>query len=116
MPTVKLVTSQKLVHGDRESLALELTGIAAGELNKPTSVTQAVVTDDTVIAFGGDFTAPSAFIEVTSVGGFSRDVCRRLCAAFCSLLEKYGITPQRVYICFNDKKGEEFGWNSNLLG
>ena len=116
MPTVKLTTSQRLERGDQENLALELTRIVATELGKPVSVTQAVVVDDTVIAFGGDFSAPSAFIALMSIGGLKPDVCRRLSAAFCELLARYGISPQRVYICFNDKKAEEYGWNSTIFG
>lgn len=116
MPVVKLTTSQKLERGDQENLALELTKIVAKELNKPASVTQALVADDAVISFGGNFTSPSAFIALMSIGGLNPDACRRLSAAFCELLGRYGISPQRVYICFNDKKAEEFGWNSTIFG
>ncbi|MBO4630933.1 MAG: hypothetical protein J5858_03325 [Lentisphaeria bacterium] len=116
MPVVKLTTSQKLERGDQENLALELTNIIARELNKPASVTQAIVSDDTVVSFGGNFIAPSAFIAVMSIGGLNRDSCTRLSAAFCELLAKYGISSQRVYICFNDKKAEDFGWNSTVFG
>lgn len=116
MPVVKLTTSQKLERGDQENLALELTRIVAEELNKPASVTQAVVCDDTVVSFGGNFIAPSAFIALMSIGGLNKETCTRLSAAFCDLLAKYGISSQRVYICFNDKKAEEFGWNSSVFG
>ena len=116
MPVVKLTTSQKLERGDQENLALELTAIVAMELNKPAAVTQAIVADNTVISFGGNFMAPSAFIVLMSIGGLNKDACQRLSAAFCDLLAKYGISSQRVYICFNDKKAEEFGWNSTVFG
>ena len=116
MPVVRLTTSRKLERGDQENLALELTNIVARELNKPASVTQAIVSDDTVVAFGGNFTAPSAFIALMSIGGLTPDACKRLSAAFCELLARYGISPKRVYICFNDKKGAEFGWDSKTFG
>ena len=116
MPVVKLTTSRKLERGDQENLAIELTNIVSRELNKPVSVTQAIVSDDNVMAFGGNFIAPSAFIALMSIGGLNPDACKRLSAAFCELLGRYGISSQRVYICFNDKKATEFGWNSSIFG
>ena len=115
MPVVKLVTSLQMERTARENLAVELTNTVARELNKPASVTQAIVTDNEVVAFGGNFIAPSAFIALMSIGGLNPDACKRLSSAFCALLTKYGISSQRVYICFNDKKGEEFGWNSTIF-
>lgn len=116
MPVVKLTTSKKFERAEQEKLAAELIRTAAAELGKPEAVTQAIVSDDTVVSFGGDFSAPSAFIALMSIGGLNRDSCTRLSAAFCKLLAGYGIDPKRVYICFNDKKGEDFGWNSTIFG
>ena len=116
MPVVKLTTSLKMERSDKEKLAVELIQIVAKELNKPASVTQAIVADDSVVAFGGNFASPSAFIALMSIGGLTPDACKRLSAGFCSLLEKSGISPERVYICFNDKKAAEFGWNSTIFG
>ncbi len=116
MPVVKLTTSRKMERSEKEKLAVELTRIVAKELNKPAAVTQAIVAEDSVVAFGGNFAGPSAFIALMSIGGLTPDACKRLSAAFCSLLEKAGVSPERVYICFNDKKAAEFGWNSTIFG
>ena len=116
MPVVRLTTSKTLERSEKEKLAVELTGIVAKELNKPASVTQAIVADDCVVSFGGNFAGPSAFIALMSIGGLTPDACKRLSAGFCALLSKYGVSPERVYICFNDKKAAEFGWNSTIFG
>ena len=115
MPVVRLTTSKTLERSEKEKLAVELTNVVAKELNKPASVTQAIVADDCVVSFGGNFAGPSAFIALMSIG-VTPDACKRLSAGFCALLAKYGVSPERVYICFNDKKAAEFGWNSTIFG
>ncbi|MEI3003102.1 MAG: phenylpyruvate tautomerase MIF-related protein [Victivallales bacterium] len=81
MPTVKLTISKKFDRNEKENLALELTALVAKEIGKPETVTQAIVADDAVVSFGGNFLAPSAFIVVMSVGGLNPEVCKRLSAA-----------------------------------
>ncbi len=115
MPTVKLTISKKFDRNERENLALELTAIVAKEIGKPESVTQAIVEDDATVSFGGNFLAPSAFLVVMSIGGLNHDVCKRLSGALCALLGKYGVSAQRVYINFSEKKGSEWGWNSDTF-
>ena len=115
MPTVKLTISKKFDRNEKENLALELTSIVAKEIGKPESVTQAIVEDDATVSFGGNFLAPSAFLVVMSIGGLNHDVCKRLSAALCGLLGKYGVSAQRIYINFTEKKGPDWGWNSNTF-
>ena len=115
MPTVKLTISQKFEREDKENLAVEISNIVAKELNKPLSVTQAIVADDAIVSFGGNFIAPSAFIVVMSIGGLTPDACKRLSAAFSELLAKYGVSSQRIYINFSEKRGQEWGWNSTIF-
>lgn len=116
MPTVKITISKKFEREDKENLAMEISNIVAKELNKPLSVTQAIVADDATVSFGGNFIAPSAFIVVMSIGGLTPDACKRLSSAFCDLLAKeYGVSSQRVYINFSEKRGQEWGWNSTIF-
>ena len=116
MPTVKLTISQKFDREDKENLAVEISNIVSKELNKPLAVTQAIVADDAIVSFGGNFIAPSAFIVVMSIGGLTPDACKRLTAAMCDLLaKKYGVSSQRVYINFCEKRGTEWGWNSTIF-
>ena len=115
MPTVKLMISKKLDRNEKEDLALRLTSLVAEALGKPESVTQALVLDDAVISFGGNFLAPSAFLEVMSIGGLSPKVCRHLSSVLCGLFADYGVSAQRVYINFNEKRACDWGWNSDTF-
>ncbi len=115
MPTVKLTISKKFDRNEKENLALELTSIVAKEIGKPESVTQAIVEDDACVSFGGNFLAPSAFLAVMSIGGLNQEVCKRLSAAICALLGRYGVSGQRIYINFSEKKAAEWGWNSDTF-
>ena len=67
MPTVKLTISKKFDRNEKENLVLELTALVAKEIGKPETVTQAIVADDAVVSFGGNFLAPSAFIVAGQV-------------------------------------------------
>ena len=82
MPTVKLTISKKFDRNEKENLALELTALVAKEIGKPEAVTQAIIADDAVVSFGGNFLAPSAFLVVMSVGGLPPEVCKRLSARY----------------------------------
>lgn len=112
MPTVKLTISKKFDRNEKENLALELTALVAKEIGKPETVTQAIVADDAVVSFGGNFLAPSAFIVVMSVGGLNPEVCKRLSAALCALLGKYGVSGQRV--TSTSRKNEEMNGAGTL--
>lgn len=115
MPTVKLILSKKLERTEKENAALQLTTLVAKELGKPESVTQAVVTDDAVISFGGNFIAPSAFVVVMNIGPIKPEISKKLSIGICALLNKYGISGQRTYINFCEKHGAEWGWNSEIF-
>ena len=95
MPTVKLTISKKFDRNEKENLALELTALVAKEIGKPETVTQAIVADDAIVSFGGNFLAPSAFIVVMSVGGLNPEVCKRLSSALCTWSESSSLVSWR---------------------
>ncbi len=107
MLTVKLTVSQKLDRTQKEDLAVKVSGLTADEFAGVLQEIQVVVNDDTVVASGGNFLAPSAFAAVISGESLSQEKCDRLSAAYCGLLAGYGISSQRIHICFNGKMRTE---------
>ena len=115
MPTIKLTTSVVLEREAKKTLSIELAKAVAETLGKPLAVTQAIVQDDEVISFGGNFDSDSAFIVVLSIGALNQTNCNALSARLCDLMKQYGVDPKFTYICFNDKRAEEWGCNSKTL-
>lgn len=103
MLTVKLTVAQKLERQQKEDLAVKVLGLTADELAGALPEIQVIINDDTVMSSGGNFLAPSAFAAVISGESLSQKSCIRLSAAYCGLLAGYGISSQRIHICFNGK-------------
>ncbi|MBQ6352114.1 MAG: ABC transporter substrate-binding protein [Lentisphaeria bacterium] len=115
MPTVKVTTSKTLELAQKEALCLELSSAVAGILGKPEAYVQVLVSDDATISFGGSFSVPSAFVAVLSVGEFAPGATRKLSAALGAIFERFGIPPDRLYISFFARRGEEWGWNNTTF-
>jgi len=115
MPTVKVTTSKTLERAQKEALCLELSSAVAGILGKPEAYVQVLVSDDATISFGGSFSVPSAFVAVLSVGEFVPGATRKLSAALGAILERFGIPPDRLYVNFFARRGEEWGWNNTTF-
>ena len=107
MLTVKLTVSQKLERQQKEDLAVKVSGLTADELAGALPEIQVIINDDTVVSSAGNFLAPSAFAAVISGESLSQKSCIRLSAAYCGLLAGYGISSQRIHICFNGKMRTE---------
>jgi len=117
MPLIKVETSAQLDKAKTESLALALSKTIAKALGKPESYVQSIVEDGAAIAFAGKTDAPSAYVLVRGIGGFSPQVNKSASKAICATLEQEaGIEPGRVYINFEDIPASDWGWNGGTFG
>jgi len=115
MPTVKATVSRRLEQAQKEALCLELSSSVADILHKPEVYVQAIVSDDAAISFGGNFSAPSAFVAVMSIGEFPEGANRKLSAALGSIFSRYGVPADRLYINFRSRQGADWGWNNSTF-
>lgn len=116
MPTVQVTTSTKLNTDVKRDLATALSASIAKILYKPEAYVQVVVTDEAIIAFGGQIDLLSAFVRVYSIGDISATSCKQLSADFADIFQKVGMDPAKLYINFCPMSGANWGCNGTTFG
>lgn len=110
MPSIKLETSVSLTKEEKNTLALEITTLAAELLNKPVEYVQVRVEGDVSIAFGGSISDASAFLSIAMIGNIAPDTRASLPEKFGGLLEKYGIDRNKLFLNYTETAPEAWGW------
>lgn len=68
------------------------------------------------VSFAGDMSVPSAYIEVKNVGTLSPEVTEVLSKQITAILSRnLGVSPNRVYIEFQESERHMWGWNSKTF-
>lgn len=111
MPSIKLETSAKLDSRQERELALEISKLAAALLNKPETVFQVRVQSGLAIAFGGTVDERSAFLVISLIGTIAPEVRKTLPEQFGTLLFRYGVDPQRIFLRYQESDVSTWGWN-----
>jgi phenylpyruvate tautomerase len=115
MPLLKLQTSAAVPEEKREDLIQGLSKLTAEIIGKPESYVMVALSDG-MMSMGGEV-GPTAFAEVYSIGGLSREVNRRISKQVCALLnDTLEIPESRVYIRFGDSAATDWGWNGSTFG
>ncbi|WP_309395897.1 phenylpyruvate tautomerase MIF-related protein [Cerasicoccus maritimus] len=115
MPYLNIQTNQALSPEAQEKLLSESSQLVASALGKSEDYMMVSIQDDTPMLFGGK-PAPTAFLEVNSLGipaGKTKEICKQLCALLNSVAD---IPPERVYVKFNDVQRSMWGWKGNMFG
>ncbi len=117
MPLIQLETSCDLSDQDqRRSVAKTLSRLAAGGIGKPERYVMASVRDRLAMTMGGD-TGPCALVTVKSIGGLSKAVNQTLAAQIGQALEsELAISPDRIYLTFEELAPTHWGWNASTFG
>ena len=112
MPFFKIETNQQLI--DIENVVKNASGFVAALLNKPEQYVMISVETDPKMMFGGSM-APTAFVRLKSIG-LPVDKCAHFSEKICRFVEtELGVPPDRVFIDFQDLKGNMFGWNGKTF-
>lgn len=91
------------------------TDMIASVLGKPASYIAIHVRPDQDISFGNQ-SEPTALCDLVSIGSLSVDVNKEVSKQICCLLEsQLKITPNRVYITFNDYNKADIGYNKTTF-
>lgn len=115
MPLIHIQTSAP-APDDAEPLLREVSRELASRLGKPERYVMTLLQAGLPMTFAGE-TAPSAYVEVKSIGGLDGDQPRRLSGDLCELLERHlGVQAERVYIQFEEAPARLWGWNGGTFG
>jgi phenylpyruvate tautomerase PptA (4-oxalocrotonate tautomerase family) len=111
MPLVKIQATQEIP----ANVVSKLSAIAAEAIGKPETYVMVSSTKADLMMGGSEGNA--AFVEVKSIGGLGHDVCEKLSAKICALLEAtLQIPPARIYLNFTEVSASQWGFNGSLFG
>lgn len=115
MPLISVKTSCST--GAAEAALLrELSAELAQLLGKPERYVMTLLEGDVPMTFAGD-PAPSAYVEVKSIGALEGERTRQVSALVCELVERHlAIPADRTYIGFEDVPARLWGWNGSTFG
>lgn len=112
MPT--LIIHTNVAVADKNALLSRCSAETADMLGKPESYVMVELADSRPMLFAGS-SAPTAFIELKSLG-LSSSQSAGLSNRICNLLsEQLGINPERIYIEFAAPERAMFGWNGGTF-
>lgn len=115
MPLLALKTSVRLSNQQRHDLLAPLSKIVAECIGKPERYVMVIVGEEAMMMAGVE--SLSAYVDIRSIGGLSREVNRKLSERVCGLLrEQLGIPPDRIYLGFTSVSAENWGWNGGTFG
>jgi len=113
MPCAQIQVSVEVDKARLDALCVEANKKLAEIIGKP--IAYCMATAQTVSGAMNGNNDPVAFIRVSSIGGLSGSVPKRLSAAFCALLKPLGIAPDRVYINFRELSGGMWGFDGDTF-
>lgn len=116
MPLLKVYTSANpSSQSATEALLKPLSRELAQQLGKPESYVMTCMMPQVEMTFGGD-AAPSAYVEVKSIGVMAPATTAKISATVCATLSKVLDVPaNRIYIEFQDAKPHLWGFNGGTF-
>lgn len=115
MPFLKLTTNVTVSEQQSSQLLTDFSRLLASETGKSENYVMAELTGGRDMIFAGS-SDPLAFIECKSIGLSSKQA-KSLSASISQLLEaKLQISPQRIYIEFQNCPADYWGWNNTTFG
>ncbi|XP_067911719.1 macrophage migration inhibitory factor-like [Heterodontus francisci] len=114
MPTFRLNTNLSRSNIP-DVLAEELTAVLSKELGKPKQYIAVHIVPDQMIQFGGS-TEPCALGSLSSIGKIGSKQNKTYSKVLFELVNKHlHISPDRMYIVFQDLDAANVGWNSTTF-
>jgi phenylpyruvate tautomerase len=117
MPLIQLDTSCSLSdQNKKQELAKMLSQVAAEATEKPEQYVMAYIRDNATMTMSGA-AGPCALVTVKAIGGLNKAVNQTLSTKVSQLLQKeLGISPNRVYLTFEELAATHWGWNGKTFG
>ena len=115
MPLLHLSTSAEIAPDKRLGLSQALSRTVAKVIGKPEQYVMVIVAQAQMLMSGSD--APSAFVDLRSIGGLGPKTNRELAQKISGLLgETLALPPDRVYLNFTDFAAAYWGYDGSTFG
>ena len=110
MPYLKIQTNQTLDNSSQKALLKKASATVSEQLGKPENYVMVAIDPPRPMLFAGS-NAPTAYLELKSIGLPSSDTTN-ISAALCELVAKeLSIEQNRIYIEFSNAERNMWGWN-----
>ncbi len=114
MPYLRIQTNCKVEQDQHPDVLARVSRAVAENLDKSERYVMVALEDAVPMRFA-DSDAPSAYLELKSIG-LPGGETRQLSKALCDLIHtELGIAKERVYIEFTDAQRTMWGWNSTTF-
>jgi phenylpyruvate tautomerase PptA (4-oxalocrotonate tautomerase family) len=116
MPTFILHTDIKMIESPTEEvLHQEIRGVVAQCIGKSEDFVLTIFNPNTSMQFGAK-AGISAYCEVKNVGALSRDTTDKIASFITEILStKLKISPEQLYIEFQESERHLWGWNGKTF-
>ncbi|EKD28008.1 MAG: macrophage migration inhibitory factor [uncultured bacterium] len=116
MPLFRISVSSNPKKEISDAVLKEISANVASILSKPENYVQAIFQANVPILFAGT-DAPSAYVEIKSIGSLNPGNCKSICNYVSTLFEdKLNINGKRIYFEFTDVAPSMWGWDQNTFG
>ncbi len=86
--------------------------ILSSEIGKSIKYCMVQINSGCSLSFGQDINTPSAYLEVKNIGELSANLTANISSKLTQLIEEeMGISPDRIYIEFQESERHLWGWN-----
>lgn len=114
MPYLKIQTNQHLDPESRQRVLSRASTSVAESLSKSERYVMVALETDRPMRFAGT-DRPCAYLELKSIG-LPVNQTETLSKSLTALMEELlAVSPERVYIEFNDARAELWGWNGSTF-
>lgn len=112
MPLLKVKLSiPEISKVSSDNVRTEGTEILSSATGKSSDFVMVILEDGMTASFGGNLTAPCAYLEVKNVGELSPETTGELSHRLGALIEKeFGVAPERTYVEFQESKRHLWAW------
>ena len=102
MPYINTKTNITISEDKEENIKRRL-GEAAAIIGKSEAYLMVNMEDNCRLYFGGDKSAPAAFVEIRLFGKSTRDAYNKMTKAVCNIIsEELGIAGNRIYVQYEE--------------
>lgn len=114
MPCLIVKTNHKLSDEEKSKYTDEIGKILAKNIGKPLDYCMVVLEDNVAIRFAGD-DSKAVFMSLMSIGGLNKSVNKKISKALTEFFTAHGFDGSRIYIVFNSKSAEDWGFNGDTF-
>jgi phenylpyruvate tautomerase len=117
MPLIIIKSSaRKIDQSNKDQIHEQAESTLSRILNKSRDYVMSILEFEHEISFGGDESAPSAYIEIKNVGNLTPEITESLSKEITALITRnIGVPKNRVYIEFQQSDRHMWGWDGSTF-